>query len=81
MGAAVSTSLQNRLVSECGDRSPPESTVQELTKLYAETLEKTSSSEDAFQAVKKQYEQIEPQTKDEAAKDAPSTAKGFLQQQ
>ena len=80
MGAAASTSLQHRLISECGDRSVPETTAQELNKLYAEILEKTSSSEDAFQAVKKQYEQIEPQKKDEAAKDVPGTTECFLQQ-
>ena len=73
MGAAASTSLQNRLITECGDRSPPETTAQELNKLYTEILAKTSSSEDAFQAVKKVYEQIQPQAKDDAANDVPGT--------
>ena len=67
MGAAASTSLQNRLITECGERSPSEATSKELNALYADVLAKSSSSEDAFQAVKQAYLQI-PQTKDEAGK-------------
>ena len=70
MGAAASTSLQNRLITECGERSPSEATSQELNALYADVLAKSSSSEDAFQAVKQAYLQV-PQT--EAGKAASGT--------
>ena len=70
MGAAASTSLQNRLITECGERSPSEATSQELNALYADVLAKSSSSEDAFQAVKQAYLQI---PKDEAGKAASGT--------
>ena len=72
MGAAASTSLQNRLITECGERSPSEATSQELNALYADVLAKSPSSEDAFQAVKQAYLQV-PQTKDEAGKAASGT--------